>query len=75
MQPSVVHIAGSHLSDLPGVRDVDLVQGDQPRPVLKSAMRLQLSLDDIEIGERIAARQIGGSVDHMDDGGTSFNVA
>ena len=70
-----MQIAGGHLGNLPGVGDVDLVQGDEPRPVLKSSVRFQLGLDDIEIGDRIAARQIGGAVDHMDDGGASFNVA
>ena len=39
----------------PGVRDVDLVQSDEPRPVFQLAMRLQFGLDHLEIGQRVAA--------------------
>ncbi len=37
--------------NLPGVGDVDLVQGDEPWAVLKSPVSFQLGLDDIEIGD------------------------
>jgi hypothetical protein len=70
-----MQIPGGQFGHLSGVGDVDLVQGDQPRPVIESSMRFQLSLDDIEIGHRVAARQVGGAVDYVDDGGASFNVA
>ena len=61
--------------NLPGVRNIDLVQRDEPRPVFQTAVSFELRLDDIKIGNRIAARLIGGAVDHMDYRGAAFDVA
>ena len=66
-----MHIARGHFGNLPGVRDVDLVQGDEPRPVLKSSVRLEPA--------SMTSRSASGPADRWrsrshDDGGTSFDA-
>ena len=51
------------LGDVAAVGHVDLVQGDQARPVLEAAVPGQLVLDDVEVVDRVAARLHGRGVD------------
>ena len=63
------------LGQLATVRDVDLVQGDQPRPILQPAVGSQLGLDHVQIGDRVPTRLEGGAVEHVHDRGAAFDVA
>ena len=75
LQPPIPQLPHSKLSDPLRVRDVDLVQRNQSRPIFQPAVRLQFRLDDIKIGNRVAARLIGGAVDHMHDCSATFDMA
>ena len=75
LQAAVAQLPDRKFRNLPCVWNIDLVQCDEPRPVFQTAVSFELRLDDIKIGNRIAARLIGGAVDHMDYRGAAFDVA
>ena len=55
VEPARLEVGADEPGDLAGVGHVDLVEGDDARPVVQSAVRGQLSLDDVEVGDRVAA--------------------
>ena len=68
-------IGGTSSASSRGVGDVDLVQRDQPGPVLQSAVGGELGLDHVQVGQRVAARLEGGAVDHVHQGRAALDVA
>ena len=57
------------------VGDVDLVERDQPRPVLETAVVGQLALDHVEVVDRVAAGLQGRGVDDVDQRRAALDVA
>src|SRR6478609_1617279 len=74
-QAATAQLLDHHVGDVLAVRDVDLVEGDQPRPVLEAAVAGQLALDDLEVVEGVAAGLDGGRVDDVDQRGATLDVA
>src|SRR5512133_41155 len=74
LKSPVAQLTNSELGNLQGIGDVDLVQRDEPRPIFQPSMLFQLRLDDIKIGDGIAAPFVGGAVDHMDDRSASLDM-
>ena len=63
-----------HLGEVIAVGYVHLVESHQTRAILQTTVRRQLTLDDVEVADRITSGFIGGAVDDVDDGSTPFDV-
>ncbi len=63
------------VGEVAAVGDVDLVERDQPGPVRQAAVRRQLVLDHVEVGDRVAPGLHGGGVDDVDQRGAPLDVA
>ena len=57
------------------VGHVDLVERDHPRPVVQAAVGLELGLDHVEVGDRVAAGLHGGAVDDVHQHAAALDVA
>ena len=60
---------------LAAVGYVDLVERDQPRAVVESAVRRELVLDHVEVVVGVASGLDGDGVDHVHDGRAALDVA
>ena len=56
------------------VRDVDLVEGDQPGAVGQFPVGRQFPLDDVDVGDRVASRLHGRAVDDVHERAAPFDV-
>jgi hypothetical protein len=73
-QPARLEVGLHHLGELTGLGHVDLVEHHEARAVGKAAVGLQLRLDHVEVGERVAARLERGAVEDVDERGTALDV-
>ena len=74
-QAATAQLLDDHVGDVLAVGHVDLVEGDQPGPVLEPAVAGQLALDDVEVVERVAAGLDRGGVDDVHQRGAALDVA
>ena len=64
-----------HCSELPSIRDVDLVEHDDARPIGEPAVGLELALDHVDVGDRVPARLHRCAVDDVHQHAAAFDVA
>ena len=74
-RPRCLEVVDDDVGQLPAVGHVDLVERDQPRPVLEAAVRRELVLDDVEVGDRVAVRLHRRHVDDVHQRGAALDVA
>ena len=74
-QSATAELLDDHVGDVLPVGHVDLVEGDQPGPVLEAAVAGELALDDVEVVERVAAGLDRGRVDDVHQRGAALDVA
>ncbi len=70
-----LQIRADHLGEILAVGDVDLVQDDEAGPVLQTAaVDLELLLDDVEVGHRVAVGLQGGGVQDVHQDRAALDV-
>ena len=74
VEPARLEVGADELGDLLGVGHVDLVERDEPRPVVETAIGGQFRLDGVEVGDRVAAGLDRGAVDDVDQRCTALDV-
>ncbi len=62
---ALLQVRPHHLGEVLAVGYVDLVEDDDPRPVVQAAVLPQLLLDDVEVGDGVAVGLQGGGVQHV----------
>ena len=75
VEAAPAQLLDDEVGDVAAVGDVDLVERDQPGPVLEAAVPAQLELDDVEVVDRVAAGLDGGGVDDVHQRGAALDVA
>ncbi len=73
--PRASSSARTNAGDLLGIRDVGLVERDEAGTIFESAVRRELCLDHVEVGQRIAARIDRRAVDDVHQRGAALDVA
>lgn len=79
--PARLQIGPDEIGELVRLGDVDLVEGDQLRPLDQRDLAVadgvggQLAQNDVEVGQRIAAGFESGAVEDVDQGGAPLDVA
>ncbi len=68
------HVGAHHVNQVPAIRQVDLVEHDAPRPVGEAAVRLEFSLDRVDVGHRVTFGLEHRAVHHMHEHRTALNV-
>jgi hypothetical protein len=80
LEPAGLQFGTHQFGQLAGLRDVDLVQHDQPRAVEQGRRALvdrvggELRLDHVEVADRVPARFQRGAVDHVHQHGAALHV-
>ena len=79
-QAARLEVGADHLGEVAGVRHVDLVEHDDPRAVCEAAAEAgrvagQLLLQRVHVGDRVAARLVGGAVDDVHEHRAALDVA
>ena len=74
-QPPLAEVVDDDVGDVAAVGDVDLVERDQPGPVLEAAVPGQLVLDHVEVVDRVAAGLHRGGVDDVHQRRAALDVA
>ncbi len=71
-----LQVRADHLGEVLAVGDVDLVQDDEARTLLQAAaVDLELFLDDVEVGDRVAVRLQGRGVQDVHEDRAALDVA
>lgn len=73
--PARLQVGADHLGEILAVRYVDLVEHDDARPVAEAAVLLQLFLDDVEVGDRVALGLQGRRVQDVDQHAAALDMA
>ena len=73
-QAALSEVVEHDVGEVAAVGHVDLVERDQPRPVLQPAVAAELVLDDVEVVDRVATGLHGHGVDDVDQGGAPLDV-
>ena len=74
-EPALRQERGHHVRDETTIGQVDLVEGDETGPIGKPAVRRQLGLDDVEVGEGLTVGLQGRCVNDVDDHRAALDVA
>src|SRR4051794_12008636 len=74
-QPLLTQVVDDDVGEVAPVRDVDLVERDQPGPVLEAAVAAELVLDRREVVDGVAARLHRSRVYDVYQGGAALDVA